>query len=253
MMNVTKYFHRYNTAPWRNKHCTGQERTGLYRGQQTAAHGLVPAGRRAQVLGWHQVVLQVLPGQWQCHRAQSGPGLASSSIFPALQSCEIRITWNSNFEFQQVSLSGHFLFLLCRQGQWFPAQEFCSLHIALPVFLSDVGKIPNSALGELTCARNEPPEDKSAFPIELLRLYIDGMCSSGRENLTKLWLRISPGCLMAAQAAPGYKKGLIGARSCSAINSPPFCKAKFFGKGTDPYLEGDHHSVISTNIFRLPQ
>lgn len=116
------------------------------------------------------------------------------------------ITLNSNLEFQQVSLSGHFLFLLCRQSQWFPAQEFCSLHIALPVFLSDVGKIPNSAIGELTCARNEPPEDKSAFPIELLRLYIDGMCSSGRENLTKLWLRISPGCLMELRLLLGTRK-----------------------------------------------
>lgn len=72
----------------------------------------------------------------------------------------------------------------------------------------------NSATDDLSCTRHKPPEGKSALPVELIRLYIDGMCSSDRGNLSMFLLRSSADCLMAVQAVPGYKQGLFDARSC---------------------------------------
>lgn len=50
--------------------------------------------------------------------AQSVLRLGFMCFCPGVQSSEI---WD-DLSLQQVTLCGHFLFLLCRQSQWFPAQ-----------------------------------------------------------------------------------------------------------------------------------
>lgn len=74
-------------------------------------------------------------------------------------------------------------------------------------------KNPDLALGNLTCTRHKTPEDKSALPVELIRIYIDGMCPSGRVNLSMFLMGISEDRLMAIEAVPRYKQGLFDARS----------------------------------------
>lgn len=164
------------------KHWRGQERTGLYRWEKLLVMVCSqPWGARtAQVLWWHQVerltqlVLQVC----------ASIGLLCLGLGSCASPLECRaVRSGMTFNSSKLHCVGIFCFFCAGKANGFQLRSSAPY----TVFLSDVGKNPNSAIGELTCTRNEPPEDKSAFPVEFIRLYIDGTALQVGEISTSSW------------------------------------------------------------------